>query len=180
MLAVLVSRSMSPAWKSAIGLAFGFSLSRLIIVVVLAFGLGLWFTKNPDILFLAKALGACYLVWLAIGMWIGTSNTTAVDQSQGRWLASVGTGIAIGLSNPATCLIYMVLLQIVAPTGFTGLGHIGFACLVTFASVGVVYLGTVLIARRLCIIVVSSSSRKFCGRVTAATLAMTSVWLLAA
>jgi threonine/homoserine/homoserine lactone efflux protein len=180
MIAVLLSRSISPAWKSAMALAFGFCISRLILVVVLALGTGVWLAKSPDLLFIGKALGACYLAWLAVGMWTGSANTATLDQKQNHRLASVSAGIAIGLGNPATFLIYMILLQIVAPKGFTGLGHIGFACLITFVSVATVHLGTVFIARRLRTIVASPSSSLFLGRIAATALALTSMWIVTA
>lgn len=178
MIAILLSRSISPAWRSAIALAFGFCVSRLIIVLLLAFGTGAWLAKSPDLLFLGKALGASYLAWLAVGMWVSSSSTATPDQKRSHWVASVGAGVAIGLSNPATFLVYMVLLQIIAPTGFTGLSHIGFACFITFASVGTVYLGTVFFARRLRAIVASPSSSLFLSRLAATALALTSMWIV--
>jgi threonine/homoserine/homoserine lactone efflux protein len=184
MMAVLLSRSIGPAWKSALPLAFGFCISRIIVVVVLAFGLGVWLAERPDIIFFGKALGASYLAWLAVGMWIGSAKKVVVDEKQGHWLASVAAGIALGLGNAATFLIYVILLQIIAPSGFTGLSHISFACLITLSSVATVYLGTILFARRLHNLVASQSSSLFSSlflsRVAATTLALTSLWIVTA
>jgi threonine/homoserine/homoserine lactone efflux protein len=180
MIAILLSRSIGATSKDAIAMAFGFCLSRLIVVVSMASGSGVWLAKNPDLLVLGKALGAAYLAWLAIGLWVGGSNKLGIDPEQNPWLVSVGAGVAIGLGNPATFLIYVVLLQVLAPTGFTHLSHIVVACLITFLSVAAVYLGTIFFAQRLRTIVATPLTSLLMGRIAATALAVTSMWMITA
>lgn len=94
--------------------------------------------------------------------------------------ASAGAGMAICLGNPSTLLIYMLLLPGIAPTGFASSEQMALVVLVTCAAVATVFFGTILLARQLNkIIAVPASSNIFC-RIAAATIALTSVWILAA
>ncbi len=104
----------------------------------------------------------------------------SAQQDKRGWLASAGAGMAICLGNPSTLLIYMLLLPGIAPSGFAGAGQLALVVAVTFAAVATVFFGTILLARQLSkIITAPASSNIFC-RIAAATIALTSVWILAA
>jgi threonine/homoserine/homoserine lactone efflux protein len=180
LMAVLVSRTVGRDAKGAIALALGFCIADVIAVLAVAYGIGVWAASRPDLLSLGRYLGVAYLLWLAIGMWNGGSATVSSDQQKTGWFASVSAGVAICLGNPATLLVYMILLPIIAPAGFVNGGQIAFASAVTFVGAGIVFFGTVFLARQLNGIIASPSSTKLFGRITAATLALTSVWMLTA
>jgi hypothetical protein len=74
----------------------------------------------------------------------------------------------------------MILLPIMALSGFVSGGQIALALDVTFIAECAVFFGTVLIARKLTSFVASPSSNKLVSRCSASALAITSVWLLAA
>ena len=61
-----------------------------------------------------------------------------------------------------------------------GFNQLAFVVLVTFAAVGGVFFGTILLARRLGGIMASPRSSNLMSRITAATVAVTAVWILAA
>jgi threonine/homoserine/homoserine lactone efflux protein len=180
LMAVLVSRSVGQNSKGAMALAFGYCLGDVIAVSAVIFGVGIWAASRPDLLSLGKYLGIAYLLWLAVGMWKGSSVAAASEQRKTGWFGSITAGVAICLGNPATLLVFMILLPIMAPAGFASSGQIALTIIVTFIAAAVVFFGTVLLARQLSALVASPSSTKLVSRCSAAALALTSVWLLAA
>jgi threonine/homoserine/homoserine lactone efflux protein len=180
LMAILVSRSLGQNSKGAMALAFGYCIGDLVAVSAVIFGVGIWAASRPDLLSLGKYLGVAYLLWLAVGMWKGSAVAEASDQQKTSWFGSITAGVAICLGNPATLLVFMILLPIMAPSGFVNGGQIALALAVTFIAAVVVFFGTVLLARQLSSLVASPSSTKMVSRCSAAALALTSVWLLTA
>ena len=180
LMAVLISRTLGRDAKGAMGLAFGFCIADVIAVLAVILGVGVWAASRPDLLSLGKYLGVAYLLWLAVGMWNAGETKAGADIKKTGWFASVTAGIALCLGNPATLLIYMILLPIIAPNGFVSGGQIGFTLLVTFIGAGAVFFGTVLLAKQLSGFIASPRSSKLFARITAATLALTSFWMLTA
>ena len=180
MMAVIIARTLGRDSKGAAALATGFCAGFVIAVLAVALGIGVWAQSRPDILSLGKYFGVAYLLWLAVGMWNGRSGANSAAQEKGGWLASVCAGIALCLGNPATLLIYMILLPIIAPAGYISVGQMALVAMVTFIAVGAVFFGTILVARQLNGIGASPASSRMMGRATAGTLALTSVWMLAA
>ena len=180
LMAVLVSRSLNHDSKGAFALAFGFCIADVIAVLAVVLGVGVWAASRPDLLSLGKYLGVAYLLWLAFGMWNTAETKAGAEIKKTGWFASVSAGIALCLGNPATLLIYMILLPIIAPEGFVSASQIAFTLLATFLGAGVVFFGTVLLARQFNGFISTPRSSKLLSRITSATLALTSVWLLTA
>jgi threonine/homoserine/homoserine lactone efflux protein len=180
MMAVIIARTLGRDSKGASALATGFCAGFVIAVLAVALGIGVWAQSRPDVFSLGKYFGVAYLLWLAVGMWNGRSGANSTEQDKAGWLASVCAGIALCLGNPATLLIYMILLPIIAPAGYVSVGQMALVALVTFVAVGAVFFGTILVARQLNGFAASPASTRLMGRATAGTLALTSVWMLAA
>lgn len=180
LMAVLVSRSVGHDSKGAMALAFGYCIGDVVAVLAVVFGIGIWAANRPELLSFGKYLGVAYLLWLAVGMWNGGPVAAACAQQKTSWLGSITAGIAICLGNPATLLVFMILLPILAPSGFVSAGQITMALTITFLAAAAVFFGTVLLARQISGLIASPSSTKLVSRVSAAALALTSVWLLAA
>ncbi len=77
-------------------------------------------------------------------------------------------------------LIYMLLLPTVAPTGIGSADHLMLVLLVTFAAVGGVFFGAILLARQFNRVISSARSSILLSRATAVIIAATSLWILAA
>lgn len=180
MMAVIIARTISRDSRGATALATGFCAGFVIAMLAVALGIGVWAQSRPDLLSIGKYFGVAYLLWLAVGMWNGRTGSNSAAQQKGGWLASVCAGIALCLGNPATLLIYMILLPIIAPVGYISLGQITLVAMVTFVAVGAVFFGTILIVRQFNRVSVSPTTSRMMGRATAGTLALTSVWMLAA
>jgi len=179
-MAVLVARSLGRDTRGAIAFAAGLCAGDLIAVFAVALGVGVWAEAQPDWLSLAKYAGVAYLLWLSLKMWNDRANVNSAQARKGGWFASAGAGLGICLGNPSTLLIYVLLLPGVAPNGITSLEQMALLVLVTFAAVALVFFGTILLARQVNRVIASPGSSNILSRTMAATIAVTSVWLLAA
>ncbi|MGV3551970.1 LysE family translocator [Rhizobium sp.] len=180
LMAVLVARALGNDWKGATVFAAGLCLGEVIAVIAVILGIGIWAQNQPELLTLAKYAGVVYLFWLAIKMWNDRTGITTGQLRKAGWLASACAGLVLCLSNPATMLMQMLLLPIVAPRGIVSVEHTGLVVLVTFAAFGVVFFGTIPLARQFNRIISSPSSTSLLNRLAAGVIALTSVWIIAA
>lgn len=179
LMAVLVARSLGNDWKGATVFAVGLCLGEVIAVIAVILGIGIWAQTRPELLVLAKYAGVVYLIWLAIKIWNDRSSSSSAQLHKVGWLTSICAGVALCLGNPATLLMQMLLLPIVAPNGTVGFQHTGLVVLVTFAAFGIVFFGTIPLARQFNRIISSPGSSATLNRITASAIAVTSVWILA-
>lgn len=180
LMAVLVARALGNDWKGATAFAAGLCLGEVVAVLAVMLGIGIWAQTNPELLALAKYAGIAYLLWLAVKMWGSHSLISSARLRKAGGLTSAGAGVALCLGNPATLLMQMLLLPIVAPSGFVGLEHMGLVVLATFAAFGLVFFGTIPLARQLNRVIASPDSSVVLSRVSAVVIGMTSLWMVAA
>ena len=180
LMAVLIARSLGNDWKGATAFATGLCLGEVIAVIAVILGVGLWAQTKPVLLALAKYAGVAYLFWLAVKMWNDRSNVASAELRKSGLLTSTCAGVALCLGNPATLLMQMLLLPIVAPTGILSPNQMGLVTLVTLAAFGIIFFGTIPLARQFNRIVSSPSSSSKLNRIAAGAIAMTSVWILTA
>ena len=178
--AVLVARSLGSDAKGATAFATGLCLGDVLAVCAIAMGVGGLAESRPEWFAAAKYAGIAYLLWLAIRIWSDNSMMSAKQTRNGGWLASTGAGVALCLGNPSTVLIYMLLLPSVAPAGIRSAQQLSVVLLVTFAAFGVVFFGAIVLARQFNRIIASPKSYDMLSRATAAIIAVTAVWMLAA
>ena len=179
LMAVLVARSLGHDWKGATAFAAGLCLGEVIAVVAVVFGIGIWAQTNPELLSLAKYAGIAYLLWLAVKMWTDRSGVAAADGRKTGLLTSAGAGIALCLGNPATLLMQMLLLPIVAPAGVVSVEHMALVVLATFGAFGLVFFGTIPLSRQLNRVIVSPSNSSAFSRISAVVIGITSLWMIA-
>lgn len=180
LMAVLVARSLGNDWKGATAFAAGLCVGEVIAVVAVVFGIGIWAQTNPELLSIAKYLGIAYLLWLAIKMWRDRSGVASANLRKAGLLTSASAGVALCLGNPATLLMQMLLLPIVAPAGVVSVEHMAMVVVVTFAAFGIVFFGTVPLARQFNRIISSPSSTALLSRSSAVVIGITSLWMIAA
>ena len=179
LMAVLVARSLGNDAKGATAFAAGLCLGEVIAVVGVVLGIGLWAQSQPQLLAPVKYLGVAYLLWLAVKMWGSRSGGASAKVERAGLLASAGAGVALCLGNPATLLMQMLLIPIVAPEGVTSAGHMGLVTLATLGAFGLVFFGTIPLARQLNRVIASPASSVVFNRVSAGVIALTSIWLVA-
>lgn len=178
LMAVLVARSLGNDWKGATAFAAGLCFGEVVAVVAVVLGIGLWAQTNPELLAIAKYAGVAYLFWLAAKMWRDHSKVAAAALGRTGLATSTCAGVALCLGNPATLLMQMLLLPLVAPTGVVSLEHMALVVLVTFAAFGIVFFGTIPLARQFNRIISSPRSSSLLNRATAGAIALTSAWIL--
>lgn len=178
LMAVLVARSLGNDWKGAAVFAAGLCVGEVIAVIAVVLGIGIWAQTNPELLAIAKYAGVAYLLWLAARMWNDRSEVASVKLGRAGWLTSGGAGVALCLGNPATLLMQMLLLPLVAPEGVTSFDHMALVVLVTFAAFGIVFFGTIPLARQFQRIISSPRSSSVLNRATAGVIAVTSAWIV--
>lgn len=177
--AVLVARSIGSDARGATAFATGLCLGDVLAVCAIAMGIGGLAKTNPEWFVVAKYAGIAYLLWLAYRIWTDSSGFSGAKDRKGGFLASTGAGIALCLGNPSTVLIYMLLLPTVAPGGINNAHDLSLVVLVTFAAVGAVFFGAILLARQFNRVIASPASATLMSRGTAAIIGLTSVWMLA-
>lgn len=177
-MAVVIARAAGRDGQGAMAFAAGLCLGDVLAVLAVAAGLGFWAQTQPAWFALVKYVGIAYLLWLAVGMWNARAETAEIHKS-GK-LASFGAGLAVCLGNPSTILIHMLLLPSIAPAGVTSLQQMMQIALIVLSAVGLVFFGTILLARQLNRALPASASPILFSRITAAVIAVTSVWMIAA
>ena len=179
LMALLVVRSLQRDSKGAAAFAAGLCAGDVLAVCAVMFGIGVWAETMPGLLSLGKYLGVAYLLWLAVGFWNSRSGTELAGQKREGLFSSAGAGLALCLGNPSTLLIYVLLLPMIAPKGIANVEHMALIAAVTFAAVGIVFFGTILLARQVGKIISKPNSSILFSRITATVIALTSVWILA-
>lgn len=179
LMAVLVVRSLQQDSKGAAAFAAGLCAGDVLAVCAVALGIGVWAQTMPGLLSLGKYLGVAYLLWLAVGMWNSRAGADLAESKKDSRIASAGAGMALCLGNPSTLLIYLLLLPVIAPEGIASAEQMLLIASVTFAAVGVVFFGTILLARQLGKVIAKPKASNLFSRITAGVIALTSVWILA-
>lgn len=180
LMALLVMRSLGRDVGGASAFAAGLCAGDVLAVLAVSLGLGLWAREAPTLFSVIKLFGVAYLLWLAVGLWNSHQTEAATKGATRSRLAGFGAGMALCLGNPSTLLINMLLLPVIAPGGISGAEQMVLVVLVTLAAVGTVYFGTILLARRLSAMMTLPSSSRSLSRLSAAGVAVASVWSLAA
>lgn len=180
LMAVLVARSLGNDWKGATVFAAGLCVGEVVAVIAVILGIGFWAQTQPELLAMAKYAGVAYLLWIAVKMWRDRSGVASAQMSKAGWFASAIAGLVLCLSNPATLLMQMLLLPLVAPTGMVSMEHTALVIIVTFAAFGIIFFGTIPLARQFNRVISSPASAARLNRMTAGAIALTAGWILVA
>jgi threonine/homoserine/homoserine lactone efflux protein len=118
-----ISRALTGGRRTALLNVLGNELGLVMQVVAVAFGLGALIVRSAQVFTGLKLAGAVYLVYLGVQtIRHRRSITTAVADRAGpmRSLATVRDGTIVGVTNPKTIAIFLVILpQFTRPA----LGH---------------------------------------------------------
>lgn len=84
-------------------------------------GIGLVMQAQPTLFLGMKAVGACYLLYLAFGLWRGAHNVGEIGEQSvalalpHRPLRAFGQGFAVQISNPKTLAYYASVFSVLIP-----------------------------------------------------------------
>lgn len=181
LIAIVAARSLDRDSRGAAAFAAGVCIGDMIAIAAIAIGFGAWTEKQPQLLALIRYAGIAYLLWVAARTWLDSmkdERDSAMPQRRGIVLSAFA-GVALCLGNPATFLFHMLLLPSVAPAGSADMGRLVVVMLVASAAVGLVFAGAILLARQATRLLASPASSARFSKFLSATIATTSLWLLA-
>lgn len=122
--AVLMSArtGVTEGFRTAAWLALGLGLGACFWALAALFGMSVLFRVAPSVFWIAKIIGALFLIWIAIGMWrhaddpLVMSETGAAPRSP---LSALWLGIATQLANPKPAVFFGAVFVGTVPPGTT-------------------------------------------------------------
>lgn len=111
---LLLGYALGSGPRSAIPLAAGITLGKLMLLALASAGVSAVATSSASFFIVLKVGGALYLSWLGLRMWCrsNTAKTVAPQRSRSAGKA-IGTGIVLTVSNPQAIFFYVSVLPAV-------------------------------------------------------------------
>ena len=121
---VLVARTaIAVSRLDGVGAALGMGLGASIFAAGALLGLQAVLTSVPSVYVGIKIIGGLYLLYLAVRLWRGASETITIadapHDTQSTVLRSFLLGLATQLSNPKTAVVYASIFAAMLPSGQT-------------------------------------------------------------
>jgi len=179
-IAGLMSRSLSNGILSSIPLSIGIILGKLLMLTGAVIGLTALVEALGPMFEMLKYLGAAYLVWLGIKKWrkAGQVFDENVKTKSVDFVAEIGLGLAMTLSNPIAIVFYMALLPGVIDVSGITLNTYTILCLIIIIVMSVVVSGYGLIAEIARKLFSSSKSKAHIDRISATMMFGAALWIL--
>lgn len=177
-MAVILTRTLTHDLGGAAGFTAGVCLGKMIAILGISFGLGIWANESAQWVKLFRVAGATYLLWLAFRMWQPTYLGMAPERPRRGWVSATTAGAAFSLCSPFTFVFYLTVLPSVIPTGLNNPSSITVVMGVTVSVVGGLLTAVMLLAHRFRRIVSSPGASLAFNRGMAVTLVLTSYSLL--
>ncbi len=177
-MAVIITRTLTGDIGGAASFVAGVCLSKVIAIIAISVGLGVWATDSAQWLRLSQFAGAAYLLWLAAQMWQSAHIGFSSERSPRGWMGAVAAGAAFSLCSPFTFVFYLMALPSVLPSGMNNPSALAEVVLLTVALVGGILTGVILTANQFRRIVSSPGAIIAFSRGMSVLLAVSSVTLL--
>jgi threonine/homoserine/homoserine lactone efflux protein len=115
---LIVSRTIVGGWRSAVQYAIGIALAKTTMISLAFFGVAALVSANPQIFVILKALGAAFLLVLAVRLWLAKpqQREDSAETTKSK-SASVLGGYLVGVSNPQPLMFYTSIVPIVVAQG---------------------------------------------------------------
>jgi threonine/homoserine/homoserine lactone efflux protein len=177
-MAVIITRTLTHDLGGAAGFTAGVCLGKMLAILAIAVGLGVWAEDSAQWIKLFRVAGSAYLLWLAFQMWQAAYAGLGPERPRRGWVSATTAGTAFSLFSPFTFVFYLMVLPSVIPTGLNHPSSVTVVMLVTVAVVGGLMTAVMLLAHRFRRIVSSPGASIAFNRGMAVTLALTSYSLL--
>jgi threonine/homoserine/homoserine lactone efflux protein len=177
-LAVIITRTLTQDLGGAAGFTAGVCLGKIVAILAIAVGLGVWAKDSTQWLKLFQVSGSVYLLWLAARMWQSVHLGPSPKCPRRGWIGATTAGIAFSLCSPFTFLFYMMVLPSVIPRGLNDPYTLAVVIIVTVAVVGGLLSTVMLLARRFRRVLSSPGASIAFSRGMAVLLAATSIALV--
>ena len=134
---LLLGRTLSSGWRSAIPYSLGITLAKTVMVTVAYFGLSALVSVSPVVFGLLKVFGVCFLLYRAVRLWFAEPAAAGTTRD-GFWSGLVAAFL-VGASNPTALMFYIAVVpQVAAATEPLWLALI---VIVGFMIVSLIYIG---------------------------------------
>lgn len=179
-IAGLMSRSLSSGILSSIPLSIGIILGKLLMLTAAVIGLTALVEALGPMFEMLKYFGVAYLVWLAIKKWrnAGKVLDKNVKTKSVNFVAEIGLGLAMTLSNPIAIVFYMALLPGVIDVSGITLNTYTILCLIIMIVMSVVVSVYGLMAEIVRKLFCSSKSKAHIDRISGAIMFGAALWIL--
>ena len=166
---LILSRTIVGGRGSALQYATGIALAKTLMVSLAFYGSGVLLAHNPQVFVVLKTLGAGFLVFMAVRLWLAKPNNhasaspktsggtatkpsraTAAKPARGTATSVLG-GFLVGVSNPQPLLFYSSIVPIVVAKGLNTFGDLlvlWAIVIVGFALITVFYMSVASVAKR--------------------------------
>jgi threonine/homoserine/homoserine lactone efflux protein len=164
---LIVTRTIVGGRGSALQYALGIALAKTTMVSLAFYGAGALLANNPQLFWVLKAFGACFLLFMAVRLWISKphhdapagetpnpsrsiGSKTAAKNSRGTATSVLG-GFLVGVSNPQPLLFYSSIVPIVVAKGLDTLRDLlvlWTIVIVGFSLITVFYMSIASVAKR--------------------------------
>lgn len=143
----IMATAMEMGRRQALSLAAGVLCGSLVWGAAAAFGMASLLAVLPSALAILKAIGGCYLFWLAFkaGRTAWTPGSATGARVGGRRARTAfASGAAMHLTNPKAVLVWLSIATVAAPTG--GASKHAIELLLGCAAIGAVLFGVYALA----------------------------------
>lgn len=124
-MAAVVARGLGGGFRGAFPMVLGLVVGDLVYLSFATFGLAAIAQRFGTVFLLIKYLGAAYLLYLAVKLWLAKPDPEQVRaEAAQRPLRTVLAGLSLTLGNPKTMVFYLALLPTLIP--LEHLGMLGF------------------------------------------------------
>lgn len=146
--AVVLSRTMTHDLVGAIGFSAGVCVGKIVAILTIAAGVGLWAQESPHWIRFFRMAGSAYILFLAMRMWQALPQDLSSRQHRRGWIESASAGTAFSVGSPYTFVFYLLFLPSVAPTGYANLNALAAVLAITVIVVGGVLAAVILTTHR--------------------------------
>jgi threonine/homoserine/homoserine lactone efflux protein len=179
-IAGLLSRSLSGGMLTSIPLAIGIILGKLFMLTAAIIGLTALVKVLGPMFVILKFCGAAYLVWLGIKKWrnagrvlVGNEKTKTVS-----FVAEIGLGLAMTLSNPIAIVFYMALLPGVINVSGVTLNNYVILCSIIICLMTIIAIGYGIIAEIARKLFSSSNSKRKIDRISGGMMVCAAILII--
>lgn len=110
-LAVVVNASVSGGRGAGFGAAWSHALGVGLYAALTVFGLSVIITTRPGLFLSLQIAGALYLLWMAMGLWRGSSQVAADEDSSVATRRAIRDGFAVAFLNPKLAVFMLALFS---------------------------------------------------------------------
>lgn len=115
-----MANSLEAGWRRSLWGVLGQQAALLVHVVIVALGLGFLVATNHWLFLAIRLVGAAYLVWLGVRLWLARPDTAAPDAAEQaateatepghlRPWAMFRRGLLVNLTNPKAIVFFLAL-----------------------------------------------------------------------